>query len=108
MNGYLILSVAILCEVVATNALKASAGFTRPWPTVIVILGYGAAFYLFSLTLRSIPIGIAYAIWAGFGIVLVALSGWIIFHQKLELQAVIGIGLIIAGATVINLSMNNH
>jgi small multidrug resistance pump len=103
MNQYAILSMAIMCEVIATTALKASSGFTRLWPSVIVVVGYGAAFYFFSLTLRTIPIGIAYAIWAGFGIVLVALSGAIFFHQKMDVPAMVGIALIIAGAAVINL-----
>lgn len=103
MKSYLILAVAIVCEVIATTALKASAGFTRFWPSLLVVMGYGAAFYLFSQTLRDIPVGIAYALWAGFGIVLVALSGAVFFQQKLDAPAIIGIALIIVGAAVINI-----
>lgn len=83
MNNWVLLGVAIVAEVVATSALKASEGFTRLVPSVVVILGYGAAFYLLSLALRTIPVGIAYAIWAGLGIVLMAAVGWLAFGQKL-------------------------
>ena len=101
--NYVYLFTAILCEVVATSALKAAEGFSRFWPSVIVIVGYGLAFYCLSLTMRSIPIGIAYAIWSGVGIVLISLAGWLLYKQLLDLPALIGMGLIMAGVVVINL-----
>ncbi len=101
--GYLYLSFAIVAEVIATSALKASDGFTRPWPTTIVVLGYGAAFYFLSLVLKTVPVGVAYAIWGGAGIVLIALIGWLVLKQPLDLPAILGIGLIVAGVAVIQL-----
>lgn len=100
---YLYLFIAIVSEVVATSALKASEGFTRLWPSVIVVAGYGLAFFCLSLTLRAMPVGIAYALWSGIGIVLIAAVGWIAFRQSLDLPALFGIGLILAGVLVINL-----
>jgi small multidrug resistance pump len=97
------LTIAIVSEVIATSALKAAEGFTRLWPSLIVIVGYASAFYFLSLTLRTIPIGVAYAIWSGIGVALVTLIGWIVFHQSLDLAAIIGISLIIAGVVVLNL-----
>lgn len=97
------LMIAILAEVAATSALKASEGFTRLWPSVIVVLGYGAAFYFLSLTLRTIPVGVAYAVWSGIGIVLISLIGWIVYRQSLDVPTIIGIALILAGVVVINL-----
>lgn len=94
------LAFAIVAEVIATSALKASDGFTRLLPSVIVVLGYGLAFFLLSLTLRTIPVGIAYAIWSGVGIVLVALIGLFVFKQSLDWPALLGIGLILAGVLV--------
>lgn len=100
--NYLYLAVAIVAEVVATSALKSSEGFTRLWPSVAVAAGYAVAFYFLSLTLRGIPVGIAYAIWSGAGIVLVSLIAWLVLGQKLDAAAVAGIALIIAGVAVIN------
>lgn len=97
------LMIAILAEVAATSALKASEGFTRLWPSVIVVLGYGAAFYFLSLTFRTIPVGVAYAVWSGIGIVLISLIGWIVYRQSLDVPTIIGIALILAGVVVINL-----
>jgi small multidrug resistance pump len=99
---WIFLSIAIVSEVIATTALRASEGFTKLGPTCIVILGYGVAFFFLSLTLRSIPVGIAYAIWSGVGVVLISLLGWIIFGQRLDLPALLGIALIISGAVVLN------
>jgi small multidrug resistance pump len=99
---YLYLSFAIVAEVVATSALKSAEGFTKFAPSLIVVLGYGLAFYFLSLTLRSIPVGIAYAIWSGVGVVLVSLLGWIFYGQGLDMPALIGMALIIAGVIVIN------
>lgn len=93
---------AIVSEVVATSALKSSESFSRLWPSVLTVVGYGVAFYLLSLTLRELPVGIAYAIWSGVGIVLVSLAAVVLFGQKLDLPALIGMGLIVAGVIVIN------
>ncbi len=101
--AYLYLGIAIVAEVIATSALKASEGFTRLGPAVITTIGYAAAFYFLSLTLKSIPVGIAYAIWSGIGIVLISVIGLFLFRQTLDLPAVIGIALIVAGVAVINL-----
>ena len=100
--GYLYLAVAIIAEVVATNALKASDGFTRLIPSIIVVVGYGAAFYLLALVLKTIPVALAYAIWAGLGIVLVALAAAVMFRQIPDLPGLIGIALIVAGVIVIS------
>ena len=97
---YLLL--AIVSEVVATSALKSSESFSRLWPSVLTVVGYGVAFYLLSLTLREMPVGIAYAIWRGVGMVLVSLAAVVLFGQKLDLPALIGMGLIVAGVIVIN------
>ncbi|RDI57847.1 small multidrug resistance pump [Microvirga subterranea] len=101
--NYAYLLAAILCEVIATSALKAAEGFTRLGPSLVVVIGYGLAFYCLSLTLRTIPVGIAYALWSGIGIVLIALAGWILYRQPLDMPAVIGMALIVAGVLVINL-----
>ncbi len=103
MTQYLYLAIAILAEVIATSALKASNEFTRLWPSVIVVLGYGVAFYFLTLCLRTIPVGIAYAIWSGLGIVLVAIIAYFLYDQKLDAPALVGIGLILSGVLVINL-----
>ena len=103
MNGYAWLAIAIVAEVVATSALKASDGFTRPGPTVVVTIGYLIAFYCLSHTMKTVPVGISYAIWSGVGIVLITAIGWVAFKQRLDLPALIGMGLIVAGVLVINL-----
>ena len=100
--GYLFLAIAIISEVAATAALKASEEFTKPIPTAIVIVGYGIAFVCLALTLRTIPVGIAYAIWAGCGIVLVAAASYALFGQKLDAPAIVGIALITSGVIVVN------
>jgi small multidrug resistance pump len=101
--AYAWLGVAIIAEVIATTALRAADGFTQLWPSLISIVGYVVAFYFLSLTLRSMPVGIAYAIWSGVGIVLISLAGWLIYKQLLDLPALLGMGLIMAGVIVINL-----
>lgn len=100
---YIYLLVAIVSEVAATSALRASNQFTRLWPSVIVVVGYGLAFYFMSLTLKSIPVGIAYAIWSGVGIVLVSITGFLLYKQRLDMPAILGMALIVAGVMVINL-----
>jgi len=102
MKPWLFLSVAIVAEVIATTGLKASEGFTRLWPSVLVVVGYTIAFYCLGLALRTIPVGIAYAIWAGLGVVLIAVAAWLLFGQKLDAPALIGMGLIVAGVVVMN------
>ena len=99
---YIYFAVAIVTEVIATSALKASEEFTKLIPSLIVIVGYCISFYLVTLVLRTIPVGITYAIWAGVGIVLVALVGAILYKQIPDIPAVIGMGLIIAGVVIIN------
>lgn len=100
---YLYLTIAVFAEVVATTALKAADGFTRPIPSVVVVVGYGVAFYFLSRCLEVLPVGIAYAIWSGLGVVLVTILGVVIYRQHLDLAAVLGVGLILAGVVVINL-----
>lgn len=102
-TGYLYLAVAVVAEVIATSALKASDGFTKAGPSLLVAAGYGVAFYFLSLVLRSVPIGVAYAIWSGAGIVLIATFGWLFMKQSLDAGAIAGIALIVAGVLVIQL-----
>lgn len=99
---YLYLSLAIIAEVTATSFLKLADGFSKPIPSLITIIGYAAAFYFLSLTLRAIPVGIAYAIWSGVGIVLISLIAWLFMGQKLDAPAILGMGLIVAGVAVLN------
>lgn len=95
------LSIAILAEVIATSSLKAAEGFTRLIPSLIVVFGYGTAFYFLSLTLRTMQVGTAYAIWSGVGTVLISLVAWLLYNQKLDAAAIAGITLIIAGVAII-------
>lgn len=101
--GYIYLTIAIIAEVIATSALKASAEFTKLGPSLIVALGYSVAFYMLSLCLKDIPVGIAYAVWSGLGIVLITLIAWLLYGQKLDAPALLGLGLIIAGVATIQL-----
>ena len=100
--AYVYLGLAIIAEVIATSSLKATEEFTKIGPTIMMIVGYGVAFYCMTLALRAIPLGITYAIWSGLGIVLVSIVGIVLYNEKLDLPAVIGMGLIIAGVVVIN------
>lgn len=102
-NAYLLLLVAVLFEALGTTSLQASQQFTRLVPSIGVLVGFGTAFYLFTLVLRYLPLGITYAIWSGLGICITALIGWLVFRQSVDLPALAGIGLIIAGIAVINL-----
>jgi len=101
--AYIYLAIAIIAEVIATSALKASAEFTQLVPSILVVAGYSAAFYFMMLTLRTIPVGITYAIWSGLGIVLVAAVAAVWYKQIPDLAAMLGMGLIIAGVVVIQL-----
>lgn len=98
---YVYLFMAVLAETIGTSALQASAQFTRLWPSVLVVVAYAVSFYLLSLTLRYMPVGIMYAMWSGLGIVLIAIIGWLVFQQRLDLPAVIGLAMIIGGIVVI-------
>ena len=99
--GYWYLLIAIIAEVLATSALKQSDGFSRLLPSLVVVVGYGASFYFLSLVLRTIPVGVAYAVWAGFGIVLITIVGAVLYDQKMDMPAVFGIALIISGVVVL-------
>lgn len=100
---YLYLALAVLAETIGTTALQASQQFTRVGPTIVVVVAYGAAFYMLGIALKYFPVGVAYAIWSGLGIVLIALIGLLVFGQKLDLPAVLGMALILAGIVVIHL-----
>ena len=99
--GYWYLIIAIIAEVLATSALKQSDGFSRLLPSLVVMVGYGASFYFLSLVLRTIPVGVAYAVWAGLGIVLITIVGAVLYDQKMDMPAVLGIALIISGVVVL-------
>jgi small multidrug resistance pump len=101
--GYVYLAIAILAEVIATTALKAADGFRNPAPSLLVVVGYATAFYFLSLVLKSIPVGIAYAIWSGLGIVLITLIAALVYRQIPDGAAILGMALIIAGVAVISL-----
>ena len=101
------LVLAVICEVIGTSALKASNEFSRLVPTLIMATSYGCAFYLLSIVMRTVPVGVAYAIWSGVGIVLISAIGFFCFGQKLDAPACIGMGLIVAGVLVVNLFSNS-
>ncbi|AOW11906.1 hypothetical protein LPB72_02230 [Hydrogenophaga crassostreae] len=103
MNAWVTLSLAIAAEVVATSALKSSEGFTRAVPSLVVVLGYGLAIYLLSRVLATIPVGVAYAIWSGLGVVLITLVAWVVHGQRIDFAGMVGMGLIVAGVVVLNL-----
>lgn len=103
MNAYVLLALAIAAEVIATSSLKASESFTRLWPSLLVVAGYVGAFFLLMQVMKTVPVGIAYAIWCGAGIVLVTLIASVLYRQVPDLAAWAGIGLIIAGVAVIQL-----
>ena len=103
MQVYFLLALAILAETAGTTALQASQQFTRPLPSVVVVVAYALAFWLLAISLKTFPVGIAYALWSGLGIVFIALIGIFVFGQRLDLPAVLGMALILAGIVVINL-----
>ncbi|MEZ5644903.1 MAG: multidrug efflux SMR transporter [Burkholderiaceae bacterium] len=102
-NSWLVLGLAIVAEVIGTSALKASDSFTRPLPSLLVVAGYAVSFYCLTIVLRSIPVGVAYAVWSGLGIVLITLVAYVVYRQTIDLAGLIGMGLIIAGVLVLNL-----
>jgi small multidrug resistance pump len=110
MKNWLFLLAAIVAEVIGTSALKASEEFSKPIPSVLVLLGYGTSFYFLSLTLKAIPVGIAYAVWSGMGIVLISLTAWILFGQKIDGWGLLGMSLILIGVLILNLlsKTSNH
>ena len=99
---WFLLILAIGCEVIATSALKSAAGFTRLGPSVIVVVGYGIAFYCLSEVVKTLPLGVTYAIWSGVGVALIAVVGWLVFDQKLDAAALLGLGFIVTGVVIIN------
>ncbi|MGH1453684.1 MAG: SMR family transporter [Paracoccaceae bacterium] len=103
MPAYLILILAVAAETIGTTALQASQQFTRLWPSVLVVLAYAVSFYLLSMTLKIMPVGVVYALWSGLGIVLIAIIGFLVFGQKLDLPAILGIAMILGGILVIQL-----
>ncbi|WP_343236714.1 multidrug efflux SMR transporter [Stenotrophomonas aracearum] len=102
MNAWIYLAVAILSEVIATSALKASEGFSKVGPSILVVFFYGVSFYCLSQTLKSVPVGVAYAIWSGVGIVFITLVAWVLHGQKIDLWGVIGMAMITGGVVVMN------
>ncbi|WP_019955135.1 SMR family transporter [Yoonia vestfoldensis] len=100
---YVFLIFAIIAETIGTTALQASQQFTRLWPSVVVVIAYGVSFYLLAMTLRFMPVGVVYAMWSGLGIVMIAAIGFVVFGQRLDLPAIIGIGMILGGILVIHL-----
>ena len=107
MNAYTYLAIAICAEVIATASMKAVKGLSTPLPLLLMVVGYGIAFWMLTLVVRSIPVGIAYAIWAGLGIVLVSIAALVLYQQKLDTAALLGMGLIVSGVVVIQLFSGN-
>ena len=103
MNNWVYLGLAIVSEVLATASLKSTEGFTRLVPSLVVLVGYSAAFYFLSLTLDTIPIGVAYAVWSGVGVATITLVSFVLYDQKIDLAGLVGIGLIVAGVVVLRL-----
>ncbi len=103
MTAYYYLAIAICAEVIATVSMKAVKGLSTPLPLVLVIVGYATAFWMLTLVVRTVPVGIAYAVWAGMGIVLVSIAALFVYGQKLDLPAILGMALIVLGVVVIQL-----
>ncbi len=106
--SYAYLALAIIAEVIATSALTASKGLTRLYPVLVMVTGYSVAFVCLAFSLKTIPVGVAYAIWSGVGVVLITGVGWVMFRQSLEPLALAGIGLILMGVVVLHLSSAGH
>lgn len=103
MPPMLALSIAIVCEVIATSYIPKTEQFTKMMPSTVVLIGYGIAFFLLSVTVKTMPVGVVYAIWSGAGIVLVATVGYFVYGQRLDLPAIVGIGFILTGVMIVNL-----
>ncbi len=103
MHPYVLLGISIVSEVIATSALKSSQGLTRLWPALLAVLGYCVAFYLVSKVMNHMPTGVVYAIWSGLGIVLISIVGWLMYGQKLDLPAIVGMAMIVGGVLVMQL-----
>ena len=108
MTAWVFLGLAILSETVGSAALRASVGFSKPWPSAMVAIGFGVAFYLLSQTLKTLPLGMTYALWAGVGTALTSLIGWVYFKDPFQVGALVGIGIIILGVVVLNLYGVKH
>lgn len=106
-SSYIVLMIAIIAETIGTTALQASQQFSRVGPSIVVVIAYALSFYLLALALKHIPVGIAYAIWSGLGIVSIAAIGYLVFGQKLDLPAVVGMSLILIGILVVHLFSNS-
>lgn len=102
MQQWIFLSIAIVSEVIATTSLKAAEGFTHLWPSIFVVVGYSIAFYFLSLTLKTIPVGVVYAIWSGAGIAIITVVAWVIYGQSLNAPSIFGMLLIVTGIIVLN------
>lgn len=100
---FIFLILAVIAETIGTTSLQASQQFTKLWPSLLVVLSYAISFYLLALTLKYMPVGIMYAMWSGLGIILIAIIGWLVFGQKLDAPAVLGMALILGGILIINL-----
>ncbi len=100
---FIFLILAVIAETIGTTSLQASQQFTKLWPSLLVVMSYAISFYLLALTLKYMPVGVMYAMWSGLGIVLIAIIGWLVFGQKLDLPAILGMVLILGGILVINL-----
>lgn len=103
MKSWLFLTIAVTAEVIATSALKSSEGFTKLAPSAVVVIGYGIAFYFLSLVLKSIPVGVAYAVWSGLGVVIITVVAYFLYGQKLDAWGMVGVALIVSGVVVLNL-----
>ena len=103
MNAYYYLAIAICAEVIATVSMEAMKGLSTPIPLLLIVLGYGTAFWMLTLVVRTVPVGVAYAVWAGMGIVMVSIAALFIYGQKLDIPAMLGMGLIVLGVIVIQL-----
>ncbi|GEM85266.1 MULTISPECIES: multidrug efflux SMR transporter [Meiothermus] len=104
MNGWVLLLLAIVSEVIGSTGLKATQGFSKLGPSVVVVVGYASAFYFLSLALKTIPLNTAYAVWSGLGTALIAVLGWLVLKEPMNLPIALGIGLIIVGVVVLNLA----
>ena len=106
MPGYLYFTISIILEVIATSSMKALDGFNKPIPLILVVLGYPISLFLLSLVVKTVPVGVAYAIWSGMGIVLVSIAAFFIYQQKLDMPAIVGMSMIVGGVAIMQLFSN--